>query len=114
MIGQKIAVARKKKGLSQKDFAALVPMDPGNLARIEGGQVVPPPKKLLRISDLLGIPMDNLMAQEESETFDEASFNKKWKKVLGLPVGRKKALVVVIDALLDLTRVEDSIKRIKK
>jgi transcriptional regulator with XRE-family HTH domain len=111
MIGKKIIVARKSKGWSQKELAANIPIDQGHLAKLEGGRT-PSSKTLRRIASALGLPIEYFLeaitaAQDE---FDEVNFNKNLKQVSSMPLNRKKALNVVLEALLDLTSVQRTVE----
>lgn len=48
---------RQKKGLSQKEFAAQINLDPSNLCKIEKGNHVPTLPVLERIANGLNVPV---------------------------------------------------------
>ena len=59
-LGQKIALIRKKKKMSQYLLAKEIFTDQSNLARIEDGKVNPTVKTLLKISIALGCKVKDL------------------------------------------------------
>jgi transcriptional regulator with XRE-family HTH domain len=111
MIGGKIIAARKKKGWSQKELASRIPIDQGHLAKLEGGRA-PSGKTLSRIALALDLPIEHFLQTDifHVDAFDEIAFNRKLRQIPTLSLNRKKALNVVLDALLDLTAVQKAIE----
>ena len=61
----KIKEARMARGLSQKDFAAMVNIAPNTLSQYETEKREPDLKTLVRISRSLGVSVDYLLGREE-------------------------------------------------
>ncbi len=57
-------IARKEKGLSQKDLADRVGIKNNTISRIETGLLIPKADLLLKISKELGQTMEYLMGEE--------------------------------------------------
>jgi transcriptional regulator with XRE-family HTH domain len=115
MIGGKIVIARKRKGLSQKALADIVGMDAGNLARIENGHIEPTPKNLLKLAEALEVPIDAWVHEGDAVVDRRAELKRKMRKALEMPADRQRTLELMLDELLDLTEIENSVvKRVKK
>jgi len=56
-IGKNIAKFRKKKGLSQKEFAALIDIGAPNLSYIENGKYTPRLNTLIKMSEVLDVEL---------------------------------------------------------
>lgn len=61
IVGKNIQEARKKKKFTQKQVAEKVPMNTNYLAVYERGLHMPPPDRLSRIAQVLGVDTDNLL-----------------------------------------------------
>jgi len=60
-LGENIRQIRLKKGISQKYLAEECDIEPPNMRRIEAGKTNPTTKTLLRISNVLGVDIKDLM-----------------------------------------------------
>jgi transcriptional regulator with XRE-family HTH domain len=60
VFGSRVREARKRRGLSGRELAALAGVTHSFISQIENGQVTPAVSKMLRISHALGIPMAEL------------------------------------------------------
>lgn len=60
-IGQMIRVARIKKGMTQKDLADALCVSQGAVGQWEIGITLPKPKNMLPLSELLEIPVEELL-----------------------------------------------------
>ena len=63
----RIKEARMARGLSQKDFAAMVNIAPNTLSQYETEKREPDLKTLVRISRSLGVSVDYLLGVDEKE-----------------------------------------------
>lgn len=59
-LGEKIASLRKKKKMSQREFALECDIEKSNLIRLEKGRTNPTTKTLLRISKALSVSIKRL------------------------------------------------------
>ncbi|MBQ8292958.1 MAG: helix-turn-helix transcriptional regulator [Bacilli bacterium] len=68
--GEKIRDTRIDMDLSQKEVAAMIPMNQSNYSKIERGMQEPNVYQLKRISEILRISVDELLGINKS-TFEE-------------------------------------------
>lgn len=61
---QNIRDAREAKGMTQEQFAKLVGVTQGAVAQWENGLTHPSFDKLMRIADVLGVPLDELVRKK--------------------------------------------------
>ena len=66
-LGLKVLIARKKKGLSQKDLADRLGCKPTKISRIENGKYVPKVDYLKTLADELGTTLDDLTAMQREQ-----------------------------------------------
>lgn len=67
--GQQIIQARKNKGLSQEQLAENSKINLRTLQRIEKGETIPRGDTLRRISESLGLPLENLVSYISAEDY---------------------------------------------
>lgn len=72
--GQKIRDYRVDKDLSQKEIAALIPMNQSNYSKIERGLQEPNIYQLRKISEILHVSVDELLGINRA-SFDEEKLN---------------------------------------
>jgi transcriptional regulator with XRE-family HTH domain len=65
--GEKIRRARQVKGWSQEDLAKHMNITQAAISQFEKGQRMPTPANIEKFSDVLGIPKDDLLGEEEGE-----------------------------------------------
>lgn len=65
-----VAVYRKSRGLSQEDLARAIGKARSTLATYEIGQIDIPVSAILRISDVLGVTVDELLRNREEVRHD--------------------------------------------
>ena len=63
-IGEKIAVLRAARGISQEQLAEALSVSRQSVSKWEMDQSIPQTKKIMQISDLLHISLDSLMRDE--------------------------------------------------
>jgi transcriptional regulator with XRE-family HTH domain len=64
--GRLIRRKRIRLGHGMNRFAALIGISGAALSRIENGQRQPRPETLKKITDMLGCPIDEVIAEEEA------------------------------------------------
>jgi transcriptional regulator with XRE-family HTH domain len=64
-VGRRIARARDRKGWTQFTFAQEASISPSTVARWEAGKL-PPVRELMRVADLLEVPVDELVEPPEN------------------------------------------------
>ena len=67
MIGEKIALCRKKAGLSQEALAAQLGISRQAVSRWETGEATPDTDKVVQLSRLFGVTTDYLLLDDVSE-----------------------------------------------
>ena len=70
MIGEKIKKHMNLKGLSQKELAEEVGIDPASLCRIISGEKNPKSDILANLATVLGVSSDYLLGIENEKDFD--------------------------------------------
>ena len=60
-VGARIRTARASKGMTQEDLAAAIEIAPESFGRIERGRSFPSIPTLIRLSQVLGISIDDLL-----------------------------------------------------
>lgn len=67
MIGEKIKAVRMEKGITAKELAMKSEVTPGYISQIERELISPSLSVLMRIAEVLEIPLVSLFSQEEQE-----------------------------------------------
>ena len=67
----------KKDNISLNTFAYEYDLNPGNLSRVENGQIEPKITMLWRISEALGVPLSEIIIQLEKELGKDFSITDK-------------------------------------
>lgn len=70
-LGQKIQNIRKKKRLTQEQFAELIGIDPKNVSKIENGNNYPSSETLTAIANALGVDVYELFVFNNEISYDE-------------------------------------------
>lgn len=60
-MGERIRAARERAGLTQKQLAIAVGVDPSAVSYWENGQTVPTINNLVKIAGILGVPPGDLI-----------------------------------------------------
>ncbi len=71
-IGQAIAAARQRKGLTQEVLGELLGVEKETISRFERGVVLPPLPRLAQLADTLDVPIDNLLRGNSGRPTDQA------------------------------------------
>ena len=67
MIGEKIKFIRTEKGITGKELAEKAEVTPGYISQIERNLISPSLSVLMRIAEVLEIPLVSLFTEEEEE-----------------------------------------------
>ena len=65
-IGEKIKKIREAKGLSQKEVALTLSMNPSQYSKIENGKVDPQCSSIEKIANALGISLSDIFTEESN------------------------------------------------
>jgi len=67
-VGQRIRAARERKAYGQAEVARGVGITPTSLWAIEAGRHAPRPATLRKIAQFLGVPVEDLTVEPDSDT----------------------------------------------
>lgn len=70
-LGQKIQALRKKRRLTQEQFAEIIGIDPKNVSKIENGNNYPSPETLSAIAEALGVEVYELFVFKKELSFED-------------------------------------------
>lgn len=73
-VAQRIKIARENQGLSQKELAEKTGIARTNIVRIEQGRHLPTYATLLKVTSVLNLDVDQLLAKPTASTEDLAAF----------------------------------------
>lgn len=112
MIGTKIKKAREAKGLSQKEVALSLKMDPAQYSRIENGKTDPSFSSIEKIAKALGVDLSDLFKADEifkdANSYDK-SLMEKLSLIEKLEDKEKQAFFSIMDALLAKKKLKDTL-----
>lgn len=99
-VGEKIREVREAKGMSQKEVALTLVMNPSQYSKIENGKVDPQFSSIEKIANALGIDIADLFSSNKAIT-DIDSFDKslveKIQLIEQLEENQKKSIFSIID-----------------
>lgn len=103
-IGDRIAEARKHKGLTQQDLASKIGIKRALLSEYETGRTRIYGEMIVRISIVLQISPEKLLGfksiqEDEKETYS-LRYTKRIKEIEELPEHKKRALLKTLDDLI--------------
>ena len=87
VVGQRIKIARKNQGLTQKELAARAGTATGTIQQYELGKRQPRADQLRAIASALGVTVDYLLDVKPACAVDPNETEAEWEKRLGLPEG---------------------------
>ena len=110
-IGDNIKKLREQKGLSQKELAGMIEVNPAQYGRVENSKVEPTLKTLLKIADALGVSLDDLVKGKDDPMKDievkDKSLLDKVKLIDQLPDDEKNTVLKVIDMALTKSKFKE-------
>lgn len=71
-LGEKIKKARESKGMRQKEFADALKLSQAAVSQFESGARQPTPKTIEKICEILEITREELVGEENKESFEKA------------------------------------------
>jgi transcriptional regulator with XRE-family HTH domain len=99
-VGEKIRAVREAKGLSQKEVALILVMNPSQYSKIENGKVDPQFSTIEKIANALGVDIADIFNSNKVIT-DIDSFDKtlveKIQLIEQLEENQKKSIFSIID-----------------
>ena len=112
IIGAKIKKVREAKGLSQKEVALSLKMDPAQYSRIEHGKTDPSFSSIEKIAKALGVELSDLFKADEvfkdADSYDK-TLMEKLSLIDKLEDREKQAFFSIMDALLAKKKLKDTL-----
>lgn len=71
-LGRAIADARRAKGLTQEKLADVIGIEQESISRLERGVTLPSLSRLMRIADVLAVPIASLIRSSSGRSVDQA------------------------------------------
>lgn len=102
--GENVAIARKKKKLSQSELAKRVGTIAVTIGRYERGEIKPSIDIATKIADVLDVSLDYLVGN--TDTVLEKSLLKKVTDIQNLPEDKKNVVMTLIDTFLKQTKLQ--------
>jgi transcriptional regulator with XRE-family HTH domain len=110
-IGENIKKLREQKGLSQKELAGMIEVNPAQYGRVENDKVEPTLKTLLKIADALEVTLDDLVKGKDDPLKEvevkDKSLMSKIQMIDQLPTDEKETVLKVIDMALTKMKMKD-------
>jgi len=110
-IGENIRKLRKERGLSQKQLALSIGVDPTQYSRLENGKVVPALKSLLKVAKVLEVGLDQIVFSATDPTeevqISDKSLYEKVKLIDQLPEEEKQLVFKVMELALTKKQFKD-------
>ena len=109
--GQRLARIRKERGFTQTELGDAIGVSQRVISYYERATQRPPAELLPKIAAVLGVTTDVLLGvealPEDGRTVD-ARLRRKLKELESLPTKDRKAIMQVIDAMLERQKVNNS------
>ena len=68
LLAARLAAQRKERGLSQRELAEAIGIDPAAMSRVENGQRAVSVGELVQLADVLGVQVEDLLADAKPES----------------------------------------------
>ena len=102
--GENVALARKRKNLSQSDLAKMVGTIAVTIGRYERGEIKPSIDIASKIADALDVSLDYLVGSTDEVL--EKSLVQKISDIQKLPEDKKTVVMTLIDTFLKQTKLQ--------
>lgn len=109
--GARVKQLRKDNGWSQKQLAGQLDIRFQLLNKYEGGQHIPPPKTLIKLSNALGTTVDYLLTgnpQQELPTVNDSLF-RRFQVLERFNEDDKQTVIKIIDAMIAKQRMTSAL-----
>jgi len=111
---QRLRLLREARQLTQVRLAELIEVDARAYNRWERGTIAPQLDTLIKIADVLQVPLDELVGRKplSSEVrIRNHSLNALWQQADTLPDQEQQALILVIDSFVKKALVEKAVAK---
>lgn len=109
---QRLRLLRESRQLTQVRLAELIEVDARAYNRWERGTIAPQLDTLIKIADVLQVPLDELVgrtALSSEARIRNHSLNALWQQADTLPDQEQQALILVIDSFVKKSMVEKAV-----
>ena len=109
---QRLRLLRESRQLTQVRLAELIEVDARAYNRWERGTIAPQLDTLIRIADVLQVPLDELVGRKPVSgevRIRNHSLNALWQQADTLPDQEQQALILVIDSFVKKAIVEKAV-----
>lgn len=100
MLAEKITKLKKLKKISQVELANITGISRDAISKYERGDVLPSVEYAKRIADALGVSLDYLVSDEETEELLNTEAVKRIRAIQKLPENEQDKLLSVLDAYI--------------
>jgi transcriptional regulator with XRE-family HTH domain len=102
IIGLRLRELRTERGLTQRAVAARAGIDSTRMSKYETGEHEPPLKTLLKLSQVLAVPLDSLVREPSAGPagLEDPRLIERFRQVEALDLGDREAAVDLLDILL--------------
>ena len=100
MLAEKITKLKKLKKISQVELANITGISRDAISKYERGDVLPSVEYAKRIADALGVSLDYLVSDEETEELLNTEAVKRIRAIQKLPDNEQDKLLSVLDAYI--------------
>ncbi|WP_337098658.1 helix-turn-helix domain-containing protein [Paenibacillus sp. YIM B09110] len=103
VIGERIRIFRKRKGITQEELAHRASFSTSYISDVERAEKSPTIESLIRITDALGITLEELFANAQSKrkTKEADTVDSIINKVNNLPLSELQTVNNILDLLLN-------------
>lgn len=104
---------REARGLSKREMAALLGVDPMQISRYELERTLPSAETVLRMAQLLQVSADELLTGSstppEPPVIKDPRLFERFRQLDDMPKREREVVLEVIDAVIARRRVEDAL-----
>lgn len=103
VFSERLRVLREARGLTQSRLAEMIEVLPRVYNRWERGHIVPQLDKLVKLADVLQVPLDELVGRVDASKnvkIHNHVLHELWQQADSLPDAEQKALIMVIDSFV--------------
>lgn len=111
--GEKIRTLRKKKKISQKQFADLLGMHVNQIGRYENDLSIPASPVIMKMSQIFQVPTDYLLSEESEKEATmqimDTELLKQFKKIESFSNEDKQVIKTLIDAFIAKNQIRQMV-----
>ncbi|MCP4134214.1 MAG: helix-turn-helix transcriptional regulator [bacterium] len=116
-LGQKIRKLRKEKDISQEKLADILEVHITNISRYESNKQMPSADTIKKLAEFFEVSSDFLLFDNpkniSGETIRDMDLLQQFEKVAQMDEDDKKAIKIILDAMISKNEIKDIITKIK-